>query len=69
MKKIGAISAFLLLFAVNAVVALNNPCNLLIAPVTLAENSVSLLWDKVYSTDTVRHEIFLNNKLYTTNEK
>ncbi len=69
MKKIGAIAAFFMLFAVTAAASLNNPYNLLIAPGTLVENSVSLLWDKVYSKDTVRYEIFLNNKLYTTTDK
>lgn len=69
MKKIGIISVCIMLFAVNAAASLHNPYNLLIAPGTLTDNSVTLLWDKAYSTDAVVYEIFLNNKLYTATGK
>jgi exo-poly-alpha-galacturonosidase len=46
-----------------------NTYNLLIAPGTLTENSVTLLWDKQYAADTVFYEILLNKKLYAVTGK
>jgi len=41
-----------------------NKYNLLVAPGTLTENSITLLWDKQYSKDSVAYEILLNGKSY-----
>ena len=69
MKKIGAIGAFFLLFVVTAIASLKNPYHLFIAPATLTENSVTLLWDKQYRSDSVVYEILLNNKSYGVTTK
>ena len=43
--------------------------NLLIAPGTLTENSVALLWDKQYAKDAVVYEVLLNNKIVASTSK
>ena len=43
--------------------------NLLIAPGTLTENSVALLWDKQYAKDAVVYEVLLNNKIVVSTSK
>lgn len=55
---------FLVLLAVTVYASAPNKYNLIIAPASLTENSVVLLWDKQYAADTVLYEIVLNNKLY-----
>lgn len=47
----------------RAVASPINQYNLIIAPGTIAENSVVLLWDKQYGKDSIVYEIFLNGKL------
>ncbi|HEX7905279.1 MAG TPA: glycoside hydrolase family 28 protein [Chitinophagaceae bacterium] len=46
-----------------------NIYNLLIAPGTLSETSVVLLWDKQYAKEAVVYELLLNGKLYGTTTK
>jgi polygalacturonase len=46
-----------------------NRNNLMIAPGTLSENSVVLLWDKAYGADSLLYEVLLNGKLYGTTNK
>lgn len=69
MKKIGTIVSFLLLVTVYAIASLPNKYNLLIAPGTLTENSVTILWDKQYAADSVLYEILLNGKAYASTIK
>ncbi len=64
MKKIAFYNLLLLLLAVHAKADLKNPYNLLIAPGTLTDHSVTLLWDKLYTADTAVYQVFLNNKPY-----
>ncbi len=59
------LSCFVL--AVSA--ASSNQYNLLIAPGTLSETSVVLLWDKQYAKDAVVYELLLNGKLHGTTTK
>lgn len=68
MKRVGSIIIFLLIFAAQ-VTAQKNPYHLLIAPGTRAANSVTIVWDKQYSTDSVEYEIMLNTKAYGTTAK
>ncbi|TWI85612.1 polygalacturonase [Lacibacter cauensis] len=56
-----------LLFTVSA--APSNPYNLFIAPGTLSETSVVLLWDKQYAKEAVVYELLLNGKLQGTTTK
>ena len=65
MKK-NAFLVFLLL--VLAITAFSAPhkYNLLIAPGTITENSVTLLWDKQFGTGNIAYEILLNGKLSGT---
>ena len=68
MKK----SLAFILFACISVAAeasLPNKYNLLIAPGTLTENAVTLLWDKQYNTGNGEYEILLNGKLSGTATK
>jgi exo-poly-alpha-galacturonosidase len=48
------------LFCSSQKVIKNN--HLFIAPATLTENSVTILWDKFYGRDSVTYEILLNKK-------
>jgi exo-poly-alpha-galacturonosidase len=64
MKNSGLIVFFLVFVAAGAVASPPNKYNLMIAPGTLTENSVTLLWDKQPAADTVSYEILLNWKLY-----
>ena len=43
--------------------------NLLIAPATLSDKEVTLLWDKQYPKENAVYEIVLNGKLLGTTEK
>ena len=43
--------------------------NLLIAPGTLTENSLALLWDKQYATSMLSYEILLNGKILGSTDK
>ena len=58
----------MLLFSLAGISAATpaNPYNLMIAPGTVTENSVTLLWDKQGSTDSVVYSIFLNDKPHAT---
>lgn len=69
MKKTVAIASFLLLFAVNALASSPNKYNLMIAPATLTEHTVTLLWDKQFAKDSVSYEILLNGKAYAATGK
>ena len=51
------------LFCIAGATALPaNKYNLVIAPATLTENAVTLLWDKQFAKDSVYYEILLNGK-------
>lgn len=63
MKKLVVFVFFVTFVTVAAFGSPPNKYNLMIAPGTLTENSVTLLWDKQYAADTVLYEILLNWKL------
>lgn len=56
-------------FVVTVSAAPSNQYNLLIAPGTLSENSVVLLWDKQTAKEAVVYELLLNGKLHGTTTK
>jgi len=60
----------ILFFSYSAAIAspLNN-YNLMIAPGSLAENSVTLLWDKQFAVHPLQYEIVLNGKAYGVTAK
>lgn len=62
MKKYGFILLVAVLFAVRCIAAPVNQYHLFIAPATVTENSVTLLWDKQYAKDSVVYELLLNGK-------
>jgi len=66
-KNLSVILFSCLLLTVSA--ASSNRYNLLIAPGTLAEQSVVLLWDKQYAKEAVVYELLLNGKLHGTTAK
>ncbi|TCD05607.1 glycoside hydrolase family 28 protein [Pedobacter frigidisoli] len=47
----------------------NYKFNLLIAPGSLSENSITLLWDKQYDAEKVIYEVYLNGKIFGTTTK
>ena len=47
----------------------SNPYNLMIAPGTIAETSVVLLWEKQYAKESVEYEIWLNGKFHGSTSK
>lgn len=47
----------------------DNIYNLMMAPGTLSYNSVTLLWDKQYTSGSTMYEIRLNGKVIATTEK
>ena len=57
------IALLVVLISVQSAASPPNKYNLLIAPGTLAENSVTFLWDKQYNNGIIEYEIFLNGKL------
>lgn len=56
-------------FVLTVSAAPSNKYNLLIAPGTLSETSVVLLWDKQYAKEAVVYELLLNGKLHGTTTK
>ncbi len=68
MKKL-LILIVVLLFGNFAIASPVNKLNLLIAPGTLGENSVTVLWDKQYAAEPVLYEILLNKELSGTTGK
>lgn len=58
-----------IVFGIAVFASPSNRYNLMIAPGTLAETSVTLLWDKQYAKGAVEYEILLNNKLQGTATK
>jgi hypothetical protein len=69
MKKSTVLVIATWLFAATIFALPPNKYNLLMAPGTLTENSITLLWDKQYSTGNVEYEILLNGKLSGTATK
>jgi polygalacturonase len=69
MKKSGALLFVIVLFSLHALASPPNKYNLIIAPGTLSENSVTLLWDKQYGRDISSYEIVLNGKLQGSTDK
>ena len=64
------LSVILLCFLVVSTFAVpSNAYNLMIAPGTLSETSVTLLWDKQYAKDSVVYELLLNGKWKTSTSK
>ncbi|MEY2917481.1 MAG: hypothetical protein RIS73_1195 [Bacteroidota bacterium] len=62
-------SLLMLTFSTVILAAPPNKYNVLIAPGTLAENSVTLLWDKQYGKEGIEYEIILNGKLQGSTAK
>ncbi len=69
MKKLVNLFAIILLFITNAAALPPNKYNLLMAPGTLTESSITLLWDKQYNKDSVVYEVLLNGKHYEFSRK
>jgi exo-poly-alpha-galacturonosidase len=69
MKKLSILLFTLLIVSAKAGAFAPATIHLLIAPATLTENSVTLLWDKQYGADSVRYEISLNGKVIATTGK
>lgn len=69
MKRLISLLVAITLFSIKAVAAPPGKYNILIAPGTLTENSVTILWDKQYSTETIAYEILLNGKLHDSTGK
>ncbi|MGF2411094.1 glycosyl hydrolase family 28 protein [Ferruginibacter sp.] len=69
MRKILSLWIVFAMFDIPVFAAAPNKYNLMIAPGTLVENSVALLWDKQYAKETITYEILLNNKLQGTATK
>jgi polygalacturonase len=69
MKKLIGLVFLIVGCLVEVVAAPANKYNLMIAPGTVTENSVVLLWDKEYSKDSVIYEVFLNGNLYGSTSK
>jgi exo-poly-alpha-galacturonosidase len=63
MKKIYLLLSLVLLFFFGVFASPPKKYNLMIAPGSLSENSVTLLWDKQFNTTTVVYEILVNEKL------
>jgi exo-poly-alpha-galacturonosidase len=57
------------LFAVKLSASPPNRFNLQVAPATITENSVTILWDKQYAAEPVSYEILLNWKSQGTTSK
>jgi len=62
MKKLMCL--LVVVFSLQVAAVPPNTYKVIIAPGTLAENSVTLLWDKQYIKESVIYEILLNNKLH-----
>ena len=60
MKKLMSLLIVIAVGSIQAVALPPNKYNLMIAPGTLTENSVTLLWDKQYGNGKVVYEISLN---------
>ena len=69
MKKLPILLSFLVFISTGLSTSESNKFNILIAPGTLTENSVTLLWDKQYSKNAVVYEITLNGKLMGSTSK
>ncbi|MBB6238229.1 polygalacturonase [Pedobacter sp. AK013] len=61
MRRILMLLLFVFL-SFKAAATATNPFNLLVAPGTLSENTVALLWDKQYGTPYNIYQVFLNGK-------
>lgn len=59
----------LIVFGIAAFALPSNKYKLMIAPGTISETLVTLLWDKQYAKGSVEYEILLNNKLQGTATK
>lgn len=57
------------LFGNSAIALPENKLNLFIAPGTLSDNTVTILWDKQYAAEPLLYEILLNGKLSGTTGK
>ncbi|MGG9963064.1 glycosyl hydrolase family 28 protein [Ferruginibacter sp. SUN106] len=69
MKKYQFLLVVALIITADAFALSPNKYNLLIAPGTLTENAVTLLWDKQYNAGNVEYEVLLNGKLSGTAAK
>lgn len=69
MKKLLSLVIVFMMLGIVAFAAPPNKYNLMIAPGTLSETSVTLLWDKHYAKEAVLYELLLNGKLHDTTTK
>jgi polygalacturonase len=69
MKKICFLLSCFIVFSLAGIAAGSPVFNLLIAPGTLTENSVTILWDKQYEKNSPLYEISLNGSLAGTTTK
>ena len=71
MKKISSVAFLCVLcaFVFSSYAQNNSRYNLLIAPATLSDKEVTLLWDKQYPKENAVYEIVLNGKLLGATEK
>jgi exo-poly-alpha-galacturonosidase len=63
MRKITALVSFFILVSTCVLALPSNKENLMVAPGTITDNSVTLLWDKQYGKDAVVYEISVNDKV------
>ncbi|MFM2361269.1 MAG: hypothetical protein RLZZ316_171 [Bacteroidota bacterium] len=69
MKRLMSLLAVVVFVIIRVVAAPSNNYNLLIAPGTLNETAVTILWDKQYTSKPVEYEILLNGKLQSSTRK
>ncbi|RYE20462.1 MAG: hypothetical protein EOP42_27440, partial [Sphingobacteriaceae bacterium] len=69
MKKIFCLLCFLVSFSAFKFASAENKFNLLIAPGTITDNSVILLWDKQASYTNATYEISIDNKVVGSTSK
>jgi polygalacturonase len=69
MKKLAPLLPLFMLISFRLLASPPQKFNLIIAPGTLTENSVTLLWDKQYAKEKQVYEIFLQGKLMGTTGK
>jgi exo-poly-alpha-galacturonosidase len=69
MNKFAALLSFFILVSVSAFALPSNIYHLIIAPATLSENSVTLLWDKQYGKDNIVYEISVDGKVNGSTSK
>jgi exo-poly-alpha-galacturonosidase len=69
MRKFTYLLSCIVLISVGVFASPSNPPNLIIAPGTLTENAVTLLWDKQPGKDSLLYQIMVNGKIAGTTSK